>query len=1140
MKNKQIFYLLIPFILIQALKAQELNLVQYPAGSATIEPAPNVIISVDDSGSMGSSGISSLKTALRDTFSANNIADNRLRIAWQSMNGCNEIPKDGCNNAMKVLDSVHRKNFLDWVNTLSANGGTPSHKMVRNAGDYLSRSRNSFPNQADWPWSEIPGTKVGNVLACRKSFHIFMTDGSWNSGTSNTNNHVDADRDLSKYTPIPGNIDGTSKTLPDGELFDPSNPNLKIYTDNWGGSYSYSSRTCGNCSYQTVRSSINTLADLAFHYWSTDLQPEIPNSVEKITKVETDEIITKDNKSVTLTPYWNPKNNPATWQSLTTYTIGFGTATEWNKTSGSSQQLLNWENDTYSGSFHDLAVGNVQWPSPLCSASTPGGQATKLTADITGRFACDGSGPYGDHNQIGNRRTELWHMAINGRGKFVPAKTSEDLKNAFNDIVNNIIEDTSKPITSFASASGSVSTQGTTAYISSYDANGWKGGIYSRKVAQNSGVLTSNPDWGVKGNGDPITTADKLDGLTNNQIANRLVLSSTTNGTGISFEARAIDAAQKTLLLQRRTTVATPNVSENDFVEKTINFLRGDRTDEGGKVGNISFRKRESRQGDIVNSSIWYSGAPNQGYSYGNYGLFTKNHATRIPMLYVGGNDGMLHGFSALDGTEKISYIPRGVIKNLHLLTDPSYQHRYFVDGSAFTGDVDTDTDTDTYNWRTMLVGSLGAGGKGYFVLDVTQPGATNNTGISSNFTKANASRLVVLDTTDTSDPDIGHIFAEPVVYEFNNQISTQITRMNNGRWAAIMGNGYNSTNQRAVLLIQYLDGDKSLHKITASSTAANSSANGLGAPRLVDINEDGMPDFVYAGDLKGNLWKFNISSSNSSNWGVAFNGTPLFTAEYTQGQSTLRQPIMTAPLVRANRSAGGLMVAFGTGRNLTEGDRTDISVQTFYSVHDNTRYALIATGNDKGKVEVSTASASSPISNGRSDLVVRTFNSTAIAGEGSSAGLDFWNMGSQSTLNYTGSNAKRGWYFDLPEDGERIMRHPRFYIAGSNIIEILSDIPASGGNTEGESCEPASTPARAWRTLLSIESGNAPNQQILDANGDGIYDALDNNTNRVQSSPKELALGGKGEQIRIGVDRYTKSDELARPVSTVNWRQLQ
>ena len=388
-----------------------------------------------------------------------------------------------------------------------------------------------------------------------------------------------------------------------------------------------------------------------------------------------------------------------------------------------------------------------------------------------------------------------------------------------------------------------------------------------------------------------------------------------------------------------------------------------------------------------MNSALWYVGAPAGGFDLPGYSAFATAKKSRTPMLYVGGNDGMLHGFSAKDGKELIAYVPRGVVSGLKDLTDKDYQHRYYVDGSPMTGDI-----KDGSAWKTLLVGTLGAGGKGYFLLNVTDP---------DGFGTASASTLVVLDRTrgnsetapncsgltgaakaacDTAveeNKDIGNITAQPGRNPANRQEATQITRLNNGRWAVVMGNGYNSTNQRPVLLVQYLDGDKALKRIqavpaTVATGTGNANDNGLASPALVDLDGDGKTDVVYAGDNLGNLWKFDLTSASDSDWKVAFgDNKPLFTA---RGPATLTsttrdkvQPITAPPIVRPNDRSmtvgtgtsaktvpvGGMMVAFGTGRNLTSTDRrTDITqpVQTLYSVLDNTRYRMKP---DKSALEV-------------------------------------------------------------------------------------------------------------------------------------------------------------------------------------------
>lgn len=1099
------------------LSADYLTFATTPPGSASQEPAPNVIVSVDDSGSMGETGITALKNALKTTFTQSKIPDSRIRLAWQSMNSCNGIPKTGTacgvNNSLKILKGTHRTNFLAWVDTLNDGGGTPSHTMVRNAGDYLMRTDLGVNS----PWASDPGTTETPLLGCRKSFHIFMTDGGWNSSATNTTYHIDADRKKTSYLAIgQGDIDGNHKTLPDGQAYTANSNTTKIFYDPWGFP------TTG-----TVYG-LNTLSDLAFYYWSTDLQPSIENKITPIIKKSGDEVFGTGANQKTIPQYWNPRNNPATWQNLTTYTIGFNDAATWT---GSPT----WGGDTYSGEYSQLIQGTKTWPSPLCG--TDDNQA-----------ACDGSTGYSA--QTNDRKKELWHMAINSRGKFIPATDANSLSKAFTDILDNIIADTSSPITAFASASSSISNGSTDVFVSSFDANGWKGGITAQTAAKGTGTLTPNTTWGTKTNGDPKSTGDILDAISaTSDMTSRVIY--TYNGGGKQFlwaNLSSTTGDQQDLLKDGATGTAGTTLGQN-----RLNFIRGDRRQETANGGTL--RDRVSRQGDIVNSTLWYTARPASGYGLAGYSSFATTYKNRMSMLYVGGNDGMLHGFSATDGTEKLAYVPQGVYKNLAALTKTDYQsnHKYYVDGSPFTGDVNIST-TTTPDWRTLLVGTLGAGGKGYFVLDVTNP---------TNFTNSdtNATAIVRMDLTDEADADIGYIFGAPVTAEFNPQQATQITRMNDGRWAVVLGNGYNSANEDPVLIIQYFDGDSpTIRKIAAATgTTGNGSKNGLSTPRLVDLNGDGTADIAYAGDLKGNLWKFDLANSNPSKWGVAFNGstncvptpdapcTPFYTAT-EKINTTEPQPITTAPTVRPATSVGAMMVAFGTGQNLEVADRVDTSPQTFYALLDNTRYKLdTATGDNKGKILLDTDAATpTAVGSGRTNLIERTFNGTAIAGQVLSAGDDFWNMtAGQTAFAYTGTGAKKGWYFELPVPGERVLQTAAF-VNGSNVLEVRSIVPASGGNTSGteaETCTPTSVPAKAFRTYLGIEQGLKPTVQLLDADGDGIYNSAsnkDNNTNRTTASQVEIGLQSGGNTKKIGTDKTREIKNLPTPSTTINWRQLQ
>lgn len=1164
--------------------ADQLPLVQYPAGTAYKTPIPNVILTVDTSGSMdtkdGGASVSRLgfvRNGLKTTLVDSAKYDGQFRLAWQSF-VCNDIPSSNGNcggkNAMGKYADTHKTNFGTWVSkltsgTASGTTNTPSHMTVFSAGEYLKKTG------ADSPWNATPGISDPKPLDCRRAYHIFLTDGGWNYSTptkwypSNPPSSAGASA-FSFNTKIKAsdplaqaiqNADGKNTTLPDSVSYSvaATDPQTQVYRDAYGAN-NLVKNTADNVNY-----AYPTLADMAFYYWATDLQPIADKVSPKIRKSGAETFTSGTGasaKSVTLDEYWNPKNDPATWQHLVQYTIGYGPSASNLNQSGTNSTTPAFTGGTfgmYTAGFTDLVTGIKKWDDP-----------TNSTADSS-------------YDKW--RPQEMWHMAINSRGKFFPV-AGGDLSGVFSDIFDDIIADTSAPISGFTSASGSISRIGTESYQTTYVAaddaasndNRWYGYVTSDTVATN-GSATPNLAWGLVG-GKNKTTADKLGEITN--LANRLILSydilKPGADKGISFKwanlSNSTTGASAKMWLNKGTVGAGPSAASiaapipgDGKGEDRLNFIRGVRSKESSNGG--TFRNRKNIHGDIVNSAVWYTGAPVSGYSTSGYTSFAKAYRARLPMIYVGANDGMLHGFSAENGTEKIAYVPHGVIQNLAQLTDPLYDHRYYVDGSPMSGDIDLGGGTST-DWRTYLVSTLGAGGRGYFVLDVTNPGsaAGPTATVADNFTEANAASLVIMDKTaaavidaappskpvdPNADADIGHIFSPPLVSESNQQRPLQITRTNNNRWAFITGNGYNSNNERPVLLIQYLDGDKSLKTIPTSATACPAAVkpkgNGLSAPQFLDVNGDGTPDFVYAGDLCGNMWKFDISSSSAGDWGVAFSSSPLFTATSGSGGSSSRQPITAAPVLRTNRDVGGLMVAFGTGQNLSEGDRTDISTQTVYSILDNTRYEIESTGSNKGLVKVKASAPTPTVVSGRSELVSQSVTGGAgsgTAGSGVSASRAFWKLTTQEVTYKcepaaTGCEVKSGWYMDLPVPGERITATLDFY-DGSNLLEIISEKPASGSaSASGEEvCAPQPQAARPFRTIIGIASGKGPTPPILDVNGDGAYEAADKDYARMTASPKELRLSTKTEQVRKGndgkEDRMAKLPELLlRP----GWRQL-
>ena len=311
-----------------------------------------------------------------------------------------------------------------------------------------------------------------------------------------------------------------------------------------------------------------------------------------------------------------------------------------------------------------------------------------------------------------------------------------------------------------------------------------------------------------------------------------------------------------------------------------LQYLRGDRSNEGKK--GYKFRERESLLGDIVHSSAVHVGEPDKrrwpdGGKFpagtDSYSAFAKKIKAkkRKGVVYVGANDGMLHGFDAKSGKELLAYLPSNLFSTVasagyHYLTQADYQHRYYVDATPTVNDVYINK-----SWRSVLVGHQGAGGRGLYALDVTNPGA---------FSEANAKKVVLWEFNNSHDQHLGYTFAKPT-----------IALLPNGRWAAIVGNGYEDLADdktggpdpapgQAQLFIIYLDGpgsdgkwdygrDKDYFRIpTGAGSAAE--RNGLSTPGVADIDIDGVVDRVYAGDVRGNLWTFDLSSDKAADWKVA------------------------------------------------------------------------------------------------------------------------------------------------------------------------------------------------------------------------------------------------------------------------------
>jgi len=528
---------------------------------------------------------------------------------------------------------------------------------------------------------------------------------------------------------------------------------------------------------------------------------------------------------------------------------------------------------------------------------------------------------------------DMWHAAVNGRGIFLSAEDPGELVSSLTDVMQNVLS----RIGSGASVSinGEELHAGTVMFQSSYSSDGWTGDVRAYEV-----VTIENQEAGEK-IGDvrfdkPLWSASFLLGdllpkpnpdWTENPDWDRtswdtgrvIATYDPVNELGKKFRYDQLTTAQRDYL---------PGATATEITRK-INYLRGDNTFEEDKPGG-SFRQRLSKMGDIVHSSPLY-----QGYVDGsnNFGV-----------LYVGGNDGMLHAFYADEskthpdnGKELFAYVPNLIFPKLNDLTLPTSTHQFYVDATPFVRDTGT---------QKILLGGLGRGGKGIYALDVTNP---------LTHTEANVADWVLWEyprdnTPQTEIDQLGYTYGRPFMVRSNDpEIG----------WVVLIGNGYDSKAQCPTLFVlRAFDTTEggvtspagtAVVAIKASATPAiptcTGDCNGLSEPLPVDLDGNSTVDYVYAGDLRGNLWKFDLTSANHNEWDVYHetatgDPAPLFTAK---GPGNTIQPITTTPSIMKHPDSDkpGFLVVFGTGKYLHTDDMdppADVSfstTQTMYGIWD-------------------------------------------------------------------------------------------------------------------------------------------------------------------------------------------------------------
>lgn len=499
-----------------------------------------------------------------------------------------------------------------------------------------------------------------------------------------------------------------------------------------------------------------------------------------------------------------------------------------------------------------------------------------------------------------------------------------------------------------------------------------------------------------------------------------------------------------------------------------VAFLKGDNS-----LATSSYRQRSSPLGDIINSAPalangaqYLTSAANALESGSDYGAFKVSQAAEAPMIYVGANDGMLHGFNATSGQETFAFVPTAVIPNLYLLAKPNYnnasasQHTYYVDGSPVIADVYFGS-----AWHKVLIGTLRGGGRSLFALDITDPDAVK---LLWEFSGEASSA----GGNSQTNAALGYSFGTPLV-----------SRLHTGQWAVLAGNGYNSNGGTASLLILDIATGRLLKKLDAE-TATQS--NGLFNLKVLDVNSDGIADYVYGGDLKGNLWRFDLLNNGNltatatvDNFTVAFGGKPLYTAQSNDTNGVI-QPITAAPSVVRHPSGTGFIVMFGTGSYFATEDKTSTDLQSVYGIWDK---------------NVSTVSISNTVATlpglKRSNLQRQSITrETAIGGKSA-------RVLSNTAVDWTTAS---GWYLDLQTNNQSL---------GERVVDPMT---ASGQtlvfSTVTPNADVCSSGISGWAYAIDPASGGRTSFNVFDLNGDGVVNSLDSLDGMVVSSFGTIAGG--------------------------------
>lgn len=556
-------------------------------------------------------------------------------------------------------------------------------------------------------------------------------------------------------------------------------------------------------------------------------------------------------------------------------------------------------------------------------------------------------------------------------------------------------------------------------YRGEYVSKDWSGLFDCYPVSANGYVNLASPCFAA-GASSPLDAQ---------AVANTRKIGTRTDAiapSGIEFLYPNLTAAQK---------LAVVNAANVDFVR-------------GTSLAPAGLRARTTVLGDIIHSRPYY-------YTDGT-----------SPTVFVGANDGMLHAFDATTGDERWAYVPSMLLPKLPALSATGYAsaHQYYVDGSMAIGKAGT---------KTVLVGALGAGGKGLYALDISSLTAANGAAAGSKglweVTNAKLSGPLAsgAHAGGSAYLNMGDTYSNPII------VPTQ-----DGSDAVIVGNGYNNTGDGCAYLYVINAQDGNLIKSIAAGACSATSPNGLSSPTAIDSNGDGKADRVYAGDVDGNLWAFDLSNPSSAAWSAS--------KLFATGQSITQAPVVGVHPVK------GFMVNFSTGRMLSDAGAAIIPPSTAVAPNDSadtiTPYAAYGVWDNLSATTITNAQIINQA------LATRIYQPTAGA---TGPGVKVRMLTTDNKPNWTGATpVHRGWKTTFAVAGERVVGDGAFLLGGKFQFNVSNPTISYAVGAKGEN----------WTMALDYLTGGAGTTPFLNLDRSVAIDDFD----RIKYSATDTLPPGK------------------------------